>query len=84
LLLDLGSTNGLLVNSRRIVRRALRHRDLIQLGPARVVYMNESAAGEGVDIGETVCFARPGFPTVAGEDAAIPLAFGRQDTSGGR
>jgi type II secretory pathway predicted ATPase ExeA len=84
LLLDLGSTNGLLVNSRRIVRRALRHRDLIQLGPARVIYMNESAAGEGVDIGETVCFARPGFPTVAGDESAIPLAFGRQDTSGGR
>ena len=38
-LLDLGSTNGLLVNSRRIVRRALRDRDLIQIGPTRVTYL---------------------------------------------
>ncbi len=44
LMLDLGSTNGLLVNSRRILRRALRHRDLIQVGPARVMYFNEQAA----------------------------------------
>ena len=43
LMLDLGSTNGLLVNSRRILRRALRHRDLIQVGPARVMYLNEQA-----------------------------------------
>ena len=44
LLLDLGSTNGLVVNSRRILRRALRHRDLIQVGPARVMYFNEHAS----------------------------------------
>jgi type II secretory pathway predicted ATPase ExeA len=84
LLLDLGSTNGVLVNSQRVVRRALRHRDLIQLGPARVVYTNEGVAGQGIDAGETVCFARPGFPPAAGEETAIPLAFGRPDTSGGR
>ena len=63
LLLDLGSTNGLLVNSRRILRRALRHRDLIQVGPARVMYFNEHAAATAQpDPGETICFARPGFP----------------------
>ena len=43
LMLDLGSTNGLLVNSRRIVRRALKDRDLIQVGPARVIYLNQLA-----------------------------------------
>jgi general secretion pathway protein A len=83
LLLDLGSTNGLVVNSRRILRRALRHRDLIQVGPARVMYFNEHVAATAqVDPGETICFARPGFPHAAGEEAGSLLAFGRLDTSG--
>jgi general secretion pathway protein A len=84
LLLDLGSTNGLLVNSRRILRRALRHRDLIQVGPARVMYFNEHAAATAhPDPGETICFARPGFPHAAGdEELGALLAFGRLDTSG--
>lgn len=84
LMLDLGSTNGLVVNSRRILRRALRHRDLIQVGPARVMYFNEHAATTAQpDPGETICFARPGFPHAAGEEeAGALLAFGRLDTSG--
>jgi general secretion pathway protein A len=82
LLLDLGSTNGLLVNSRRILRRALRHRDLIQVGPARVMYINEQANNVQPDPGETLCFSRPGFPAAAGEDEnATLLAFGRLDPS---
>jgi general secretion pathway protein A len=82
LMLDLGSTNGLLVNSRRILRRALRHRDLIQVGPARVMYINEQANNAQPDPGETLCFARPGFPAAAGEDEANTLlAFGRLDPS---
>jgi hypothetical protein len=84
LMLDLGSTNGLVVNSRRILRRALRHRDLIQVGPARVMYFNEHAAATAQpDPGETICFARPGFPHAAGEEeVGALLAFGRLDTSG--
>lgn len=83
LLLDLGSTNGLLVNSRRILRRALRHRDLIQVGPARVMYINEQANNVQPDPGETLCFSRPGFPAAAGEEEpATLLAFGRIDPSG--
>jgi general secretion pathway protein A len=82
LLLDLGSTNGLLVNSRRILRRALRHRDLIQVGPARVMYLNEQAIGAQTDPGETLCFSRPGFPAAAGEEEpGTLLAFGRLDPS---
>jgi general secretion pathway protein A len=81
LLLDLGSTNGLLVNSRRILRRALRHRDLIQIGPAKVTYLNPAAdPATQFDPGETVCFARAGFPVAAGEeDQTAVLAFGRFD-----
>lgn len=82
LLLDLGSTNGLLVNSRRILRRALRHRDLIQVGPARVMYINEQANNAQPDPGETLCFARPGFPAAAGEEeVSTLLAFGRGEPS---
>lgn len=84
LMIDLGSTNGLIVNSRRVVRRALRHRDLIQIGPARVMYLNERLApGAQPDLGETVCFARPGFPAPAGEgEAGALLAFGRSESAG--
>jgi general secretion pathway protein A len=82
LLLDLGSTNGLVVNSRRILRRALRHRDLIQVGPARVMYINEQANNAQPDPGETLCFSRPGFPAAAGEEQpATLLAFGRPEPS---
>jgi pSer/pThr/pTyr-binding forkhead associated (FHA) protein len=82
LLLDLGSTNGLLVNSRRILRRALRHRDLIQVGPARVMYINEQANNVAPDPGETLCFSRPGFPAAAGEEEpATLLAFGHGEPS---
>lgn len=82
LLLDLGSTNGLLVNSRRIVRRALRDRDLIQVGPAKVTYLNPAAVPAAQpDPGETICFARPGFPLAAGEDegSGTVIAFGHLD-----
>lgn len=81
LLIDLGSTNGVLVNSRRIARRALRHRDLIQVGPVRVMYFNERLAEDAQpDPGETICFARPGFPPAAGQDdSATLLAFARLD-----
>jgi general secretion pathway protein A len=83
-LLDLGSTNGLLVNSRRVIRRALRDRDLIQIGPTRVTYLTTlpgAAATSHPDPGETICFARPGFPVDADEDKASILAFGRGDTT---
>jgi general secretion pathway protein A len=84
LMIDLGSTNGLIVNSRRVVRRALRHRDLIQIGPARVMYLNESLSqAPQPDPGETICFARPGFPGAAGEEEpGALLAFGKLDASG--
>jgi general secretion pathway protein A len=85
-LLDLGSTNGLLVNSRRIVRRALRDRDLIQIGPTRVTYLTAlpaASASNQPDPGETICFARPGF-AVDSDDKGSVLAFGRAETTPGR
>lgn len=87
LMLDLGSTNGLLVNSRRVLRRALQHRDMIQVGPAKVTYLNTKAEPVTLpDPGETISFARPGFPAAAGGDAdsTSVLAFGRPDNAGNR
>jgi len=87
LMLDLGSTNGLLVNSRRVLRRALQHRDMIQVGPAKVTYLNTKAEAVTMpDPGETISFARPGFPVAAGGDAegSSVLAFGRPDNTANR
>jgi general secretion pathway protein A len=85
-LLDLGSTNGLLVGSRRVMRRVLRHRDLIQIGPAKLTYINLAAAADlATDGSETVCLARPGFPAFQGEASAggTVLAFGRSESGEG-
>lgn len=82
LLLDLGSTNGLLINSRRIVRHVLKHEDVVQIGPAKVTYLNVLAApAVHPDPAETICFARPGFPMAAGEDdgTGTVIAFGQLD-----
>jgi type II secretory pathway predicted ATPase ExeA len=82
LLLDLGSTNGLLMDSRRISRRVLKDHDVIQVGPAKMTYINPLAVpATHPDPAETICFARPGFPMAAGEDdgTGTVIAFGRLD-----
>jgi len=82
LLIDLGSTNGVLVNGRRVVRAVLKHRDLIQVGPSRVTYLNPAIAPpmEG-DSSVTLSFARPGLSADAASDNSV-LAFGRFDEAG--
>jgi len=78
LLIDLGSTNGVLVNSKRVLRHVLRHRDLVQIGPARVTYLNPSATGlAGPDPGQTVYLARPGIVAPEQPPGATVIAFGR-------
>jgi general secretion pathway protein A len=81
ILIDLGSTNGVLVNGKRVVRAQLKHRDLIQVGPARVTYLNPTHVPplEG-DASETLTFARPGMADPAQENAV--MAFGRFDEAG--
>jgi type II secretory pathway predicted ATPase ExeA len=74
LLLDLGSTNGVLVNSRRVVRHVLQHRDLVQIGPARITYLNPAQTPPAVaDSSETLSFARTG----AANNEHTVFAFGR-------
>lgn len=78
LLIDLGSTNGVLVNSKRVLRHVLRHRDLVQIGPARVTYLNSAATGlAGPDPGQTVYLARAGIVAPEQPAGATVLAFGR-------
>jgi general secretion pathway protein A len=78
LLIDLGSTNGMLVNSKRVVRHALRDRDLVQIGPARLTYLNAVATGPvAPDPGQTVAFVRPGSAGDQEEVRGTVLAFGR-------
>ncbi len=46
------------------------------------MYINEQANNAQPDPGETLCFARAGFPAAAGEeDSNTLLAFGRADPS---
>jgi pSer/pThr/pTyr-binding forkhead associated (FHA) protein len=80
LLIDLGSTNGVLVNSRRVLRHVLQHRDLIQIGPARITYLNSTIApAVALDSSETMSFARPG--STNGDHHGV-FAFGRFDDAG--
>lgn len=80
LLIDLGSTNGVLVNSRRVMRHVLTHRDLIQIGPARVTYLNTQATQPAAlesDPGQTGCFVRSGSALAGEGGSGTVLAFGR-------
>ena len=80
LIIDLGSTNGILLNGRRVVRATLKHRDLIQVGPARITYLNPAIAPPlEADSAETASFARPGDTLDAGPAV---LGFGRLDDAG--
>jgi general secretion pathway protein A len=83
-LIDLGSTNGVLVNSVRAQYHPLADRDLIQIGPARLVYSCEGATGGSDDeFGSTLQFSRSQSreggegSSAAGGDGPEVLGFGR-------
>ena len=46
---DLGSTNGTLVNGKRITRHLLENNDVVFLGPYRLKYQNLASVGVGFD-----------------------------------
>ena len=46
---DLSSTNGTLVNGRRVTRHLLEHNDVVFIGPYRIKYMNAASVGVGFD-----------------------------------
>ena len=80
LLIDLGSTNGVLVNAKRVARHTLRHRDLIQIGPARISYLNPGQLpAEVPDPSATQSFARPSTLDTSSNSEHTIFAFGRYD-----
>jgi len=72
LLLDLGSTNGFLVNSHRVQKRVLQDGDLIQIGPVRLDYRSQSSSS--VQDGDATLSMRG--PVLSDEDPSV-LSFGR-------
>ncbi len=78
-LVDLGSTNGITVNAKRVIRHLLKHRDLIQIGAARISYLNSSQQPLGVvDIDQTMNFSRI---DAANAEHSV-FAFGRFEDAG--
>jgi general secretion pathway protein A len=78
ILIDLGSTNGIVVNGKRFRRHVLKHRDLIQIGMARITYLNPTLApAVESDPSETLNFAS-GANESDGGDPSI-FGFGRMD-----
>jgi general secretion pathway protein A len=81
ILIDLGSTNGIVVNGKRFRRHVLKHRDLIQIGMARITYLNPTLApAVESDPSETLNFAGGANETDAGEPSIF--GFGRMDDAG--
>ena len=68
---DLSSTNGTLVNGRRITRHLLEHNDLIFIGPYRIKYMNAASVGVGFDRTQII---RPLEPRVSPANTQVVAA----------
>ena len=68
---DLSSTNGTLVNGRRITRHLLEHNDVIFIGPYRIKYMNAASAGVGFDRTQII---RPLEPRVSPANTQVVAA----------
>ena len=56
---DLGSTNGTLVNGKRITRHLLENNDVVILGPYRLKYLNAASVGMGFDRTQIITPVRP-------------------------
>lgn len=56
---DTGSTNGTLVNGKRITRHLLENGDVVFLGPYRLKYLNAASVGMGFDRTQIITPVRP-------------------------
>ena len=68
---DLSSTNGTLVNGRRVTRHLLEHNDVIFIGPYRIKYMNAASVGVGFDRTQII---RPLEPRVSPTNTQVVAA----------
>lgn len=68
---DLSSTNGTLVNGRRVTRHLLEHNDVVFIGPYRIKYMNAASVGVGFDRTQII---RPLEPRVSPANTQVVAA----------
>jgi len=63
---DLGSTNGLVVNGKRVARHLLFNGDVVYLGPFRLKYINAASVGVGFDRTLMMPTGKTGLPASDG------------------
>ncbi len=79
---DMGSTNGTLVNGEKIQRHILQNRDLIEIGPFRIQYVNQRAL-KTMDFDQTMMFEGESVGEESADAPAVETARARQMTGPG-
>lgn len=74
---DLGSTNGTLVNGEKITRHILQNRDLFEIGPFRIQYVNQRAL-KNMDFDQTMMFEGESMGDESGDAPVVETARRRQ------
>lgn len=74
---DLGSTNGTLVNGEKVTRHILQNRDLIEIGPFRIQYVNQRAL-KNMDFDQTMMFAGESMGDESEQAPVVETARARQ------
>lgn len=73
---DLGSTNGTLVNNKKITKHHLKNGDAVVIGKHELIYVNDSESAESPssdnDFAKTVIIGPGSVPAPAGESIAEP------------
>ncbi len=76
---DKGSTNGTLVNGQKVDRHILQNRDLIEIGPYRIQYINQRAL-KNMDFDKTMLFEGESMGDESDDVPLVATARERQMT----
>ncbi|HSI23232.1 MAG TPA: FHA domain-containing protein [Methylophilaceae bacterium] len=83
---DLESTNGSVVNGKKVQKQTLRHGDVVAIGKYKLTYVNESAAGNGgtkqVDFENTIMMQPSAEEEIAEEASAAAQAEDAAEAGG--
>jgi pSer/pThr/pTyr-binding forkhead associated (FHA) protein len=83
---DLESTNGSVVNGKKVQKQTLRHGDVVAIGKYKLTYVNESAAGNGgtkqVDFENTIMMQPSAEDEIADEALAAAQAEDAAEAGG--
>jgi pSer/pThr/pTyr-binding forkhead associated (FHA) protein len=83
---DLESTNGSVVNGKKVQKQTLRHGDVVAIGKYKLTYVNESAAGNGgtkqVDFENTIMMQPSAEDEIADEASAAAQAEDAAEAGG--